>query len=166
MSYISKKQGGLYTLQGSSQVALPKSISEVLSKLSSHFPVKSVNSCNSTSTVDTFSLWHCRSGHPSSQRLALLKNIVLEIESCNANKVFDCTICPLAKQKKLPFHHSISVSSSCFDLVHADIWGPHSTFSLNGSKYFLTLVDDYSRYTWVFFFFFLMKQKSDASFFI
>ena len=48
---------------------------------------------------------------------------------------------------------------SCFDLVHADIWGPYSTPSLNGSRYFLALVDDHSRCTWVY----LMKHKSDAS---
>ena len=54
------------------------------------------------------------------------------------------------------FQSSTHSSSSCFDLVHADIWGPYSTPSLNGSKYFLTIVDDYSRCTWVF----LFSQKS------
>ena len=61
----------------------------------------------------------------------------------------------------LPFPASISSSSSssCFDLIHADIWGPYSTPSLNGSKYFLTLVDDHSRCTWVY----IMKHKSETS---
>ena len=66
---------------------------------------------------------------------------------------------PLAKQHKLPFPKSTSVSLACFDLIHADIWGPYSAPSLNGSKYFLTLVYDHSRCTWVY----LMKSKSDAS---
>ena len=43
--------------------------------------------------------------------------------------------------------------------MHVDIWGPYSTPSLNGSRYFFTLVDDYNRCTWVF----LMKYKSEAS---
>jgi hypothetical protein len=60
-----------------------------------------------------------------------------------------CTICPLAKQKRLPFPISTSQSNSSFDIVHADIWGPFSEPSLNGSKYFLTIVDDHSRFTWV-----------------
>ena len=72
---------------------------------------------------------------------------------------FDCHICPLAKQHRLPFTHSSSISLSCFDLVHADIWGPYSTPSLNGSRYFLTLVDDHSRCTGVY----LLKHESDAS---
>ena len=158
MTGLGKRQRGLYTLQNSTQVALPKSVSEVLSKSSSYFPVNSVNSCTSTSTSDVFRLWHCRLGHPSSQRLALMINIVPELSSRNNNKAFECNVCPLAKQKRLPFPHSVT-TSSCFDLVHADIWGPYSTPSLTSSKYFLTLVDDYSRCTWVY----LMKQKSYAS---
>ena len=75
------------------------------------------------------------------------------------NNTFDCHVCPLAKQHKLPFPKSTSVSLACFDLIHADIWGPFSAPSLNGSKYFLTLVDDHSRCTWVY----LMKSKSAAS---
>ena len=89
----------------------------------------------------------------------MLNNIVPDIKSCNNTKPFDCHICPLAKQHRFPFTHSSSISLSCFDLVHADIWGPYSTPSLNGSKYFLTLVDDHSRCTWVY----LLKHKFDTS---
>jgi len=147
MTGLGKKQGGLYTLHNSTQVALPNSVSEVLSKSSSYFLVNCFNSCTSTSTSDVFRLWHCRLGHPSSQRLALMINIVPEFSSCNNNKAFECNVCPLTKQKRLPFPHSVTTSSSCFDLVHVDIWGPYSTPSLTSSKYFLTLVDDYSKCT-------------------
>lgn len=44
-----------------------------------------------------------------------------------------------------------------FQLVHADIWGPFSSSSIVGAKYFLTIVDDYSRCTWVF----SMQVKSE-----
>ena len=154
---LGKKQGGLYTLQRSQSTAsLPESVSTVLAKLSkiSSF---CFNSC--TSNIDNTSLWHCRLGHPSPQRLVLLHSLVLDVINCNINKTFDCSICPLAKQKRLPFPASISSSSSCFDIIHADIWGPYSTPSLNGSKYFLTLVDDHSRCTWVY----LMKHNSETS---
>ena len=86
-------------------------------------------------------------GHPSPQRLALSQSLVPDVITCNINKSFDCYVCPLAKQKRLPFQSSISSSSSCFDVIHADIWGPYSSPSLNESKYFLTLVNDYSRCT-------------------
>ena len=92
----------------------------------------SINVCNldSSPVVDTSNnatgLWHYRLGHPSSQRLALLKSIVPDLSSSNNNNTFDCHICPLAKQHKLPFPKSTSVSLAFFDLIHADIWGPYS----------------------------------------
>jgi hypothetical protein len=44
-------------------------------------------------------------------------------------------------------------------LVHCDVWGPFSISAINGAKYFLTIVDDFSRTTWVY----LMQFKSDVS---
>jgi pentose-5-phosphate-3-epimerase len=36
-----------------------------------------------------------------------------------------------------------------FDLIHCDIWGHFSTKSVNGSAYFLKIIDHHSRFTWV-----------------
>ena len=69
-----------------------------------------------------------------------------------------CDICHYAKQRKLSFPHSLTHTSNIFDLLHADIWGPYVTPSISGHKYFLTLVDDFSRFTWII----LMKTKSEA----
>jgi len=74
----------------------------------------------------------------------------------DSNKCY--TVCPLAKQHRLPFPVSDSISNKIFDLVHCDIWGPFSNDSLNGVKYFLTIVYDYSRFTWVH----LMVAKSQT----
>ena len=38
------------------------------------------------------------------------------------------------------------------------MWGPYSSSLIHGHKYFLTIVDDYSRYTWVF----PLKQKFEV----
>ena len=160
MIRLGQKQGGLYTLQSQSAASLSASIFDVLAKLS-RFSSFYFNSF--TSDVDKTSLWHCRLGHCSPQRLVLLQSLVPNVITCNINKTFDCSVYPLAKQKRLPFHASISSSSSssssCFDLIHADIWRPYSTPSLNGSKYFLTLVDDHIRCTWVY----LKKHKFETS---
>ena len=40
-----------------------------------------------------------------------------------------------------------------------DIWGPYNITTHNKMKFFLTLVDDYSRWTWIY----LMHLKSDVS---
>lgn len=39
-----------------------------------------------------------------------------------------------------------------------DIWGPFSKASIHGHKYFLTILYDYSRYTWIV----LLKSKSEV----
>jgi len=43
-------------------------------------------------------------------------------------------------------------------LVHIDIWGPFFVPSYSGYRFFLTIVDDYTRFTWLF----LMKSKSET----
>jgi len=60
-----------------------------------------------------------------------------------------CDACHRAKQKKLSFALSKSVIVKSFELLHMDIWGPCSIVSMRGFRYFLTIVDDFSRYTWV-----------------
>ena len=61
--------------------------------------------------------------------------------------------------KRLPFPVSSSKSAKCFDFIHVDIWGPFGVPSVFGHKYFLTIVDDYSRHIWIF----LMKTKFQPS---
>ncbi|XP_019085460.1 PREDICTED: uncharacterized protein LOC109126393 [Camelina sativa] len=101
-------------------------------------------------------LWHQRLGHPSSDKLKHVPSIsslsTLSSES-------PCSICHLAKQKRLPFESSGHRSSAPFDLIHLDIWGPFAVESIDGFKYFLTIVDDYSRVTWVY----LLHNKSEVS---
>lgn len=49
-------------------------------------------------------------------------------------------------------------SDSPFSLIHSDIWGPSTTVSLSGFRYFVTFVHDFSRATWLY----LLKHKSDV----
>ena len=46
-----------------------------------------------------------------------------------------------------------------FELLHVDIWGPYPYNTYNGCKFFLTIVDDFSRSTWVH----LLSHKSNAT---
>lgn len=69
-----------------------------------------------------------------------------------------CEICPLAKQTRLSFPSSSIQSMHCFDLIHCDIWGPHRVPTHTGAHSFLTIVDDYTQFTWIF----LMKFKSET----
>jgi len=58
-----------------------------------------------------------------------------------------CDICHYSKKHKLPFPHSTTAFDSCFDLIHVDIWGYIFILSIHEHKYFLIVVDDFSRHT-------------------
>ena len=70
---------------------------------------------------------------------------------------FDCVSCQLGKLSALPFNTSESISTDIFDLIHSDIWGLSFVSSIDGSRYFIVFVDDYSRYDWIF----NMKHRSE-----
>jgi hypothetical protein len=115
------------------------------------------NSAVSATSIKNVSddIWHYRLGHVSSSRMHLLHQY---IPAMVVNKNNVCTICPLAKQRKLSFDVSQSHTNFLFDLIHCDIWGPFSVKSTTGCSYFLTIVDDHSRFTWVY----LMNHKSQT----
>ena len=52
------------------------------------------------------------------------------------------------------------MDSVAFNLIHCDVWGPIPTPAVGGFKYFLTIVNDHTRCTWVF----LMKSKVQSFF--
>jgi hypothetical protein len=48
-------------------------------------------------------------------------------------------------------HKNIMTTDRPLELLHMDLFGPIAYISISGSKYCLVIVDDYSRFTWVFF---------------
>lgn len=104
------------------------------------------------------STWHNLLGRPSFKVMESLKNQI-KCDVFSSSRLEPCSICPLAKQKRLPFVSNSHMSQFSFDLVHCDIWGPYNAFTIHDEGFFLTLVDDCTRFTWVF----LLKNKSDAS---
>lgn len=69
-----------------------------------------------------------------------------------------CETCVKAKQHRLPFACASSRSEDLLDLVHADLCAPMETTSIVGSRYFLLIIDDYSRKVFVYF----LKNKSET----
>ncbi|KAL4592837.1 hypothetical protein LXL04_005843 [Taraxacum kok-saghyz] len=92
--------------------------------------------------------WHSRFGHPSSDKIKMLSDHLCISNKDNSDSV--CPICPLAKQKKLPFVSLNNVAKNPFDILHCDVWGLYQTSSHQGHKYFVTLVDDCTRFTWIY----------------
>ena len=73
------------------------------------------------------------------------------------NKLFkDCVA---GKHHRTPFPMTSRYrASEPLELVYDDSCGPISPPTLGGSSYFLLVIDDYSRLTWVA----MLQQKSDA----
>jgi hypothetical protein len=63
-----------------------------------------------------------------------------------------CGACEAGKQVGAP-HHAKNIMTTTRPLVmlHMDLFGPIAYISIGGNKYGLVIVDDYSRFTWVFF---------------
>ena len=53
---------------------------------------------------------------------------------------------------------SMMSTSKAFELMHMDLFGPTTYTSIGGNKYEFVIVDDFTRYTWVFF----LVDKSDV----
>ncbi|KAE8721509.1 hypothetical protein F3Y22_tig00015910pilonHSYRG00102 [Hibiscus syriacus] len=114
--------------------------------------VHSVESCD-----DTTKLWHMRLAHLSERGMAELhkRNLLHGVKSC---KLDFCKYCVLGKQTKVHFKTAKHTTQGILDYVHSDVWGPSTTSSLGGSRYYVTFIDDFSRKVWVYF----LKQKSEV----
>lgn len=66
-------------------------------------------------------------------------------------------ICLQARRTRLPFQPSSFYTAQPFQLIHVDNWDPYVHATNNGCRFFLTIVDDFTRNTWVH----LIKFKSD-----
>lgn len=115
-------------------------------------PNKVVGSSNVSSICSSFLdtciyyLWHNRLGHVPFVKMRSISNIPM---SFAPKQPFICTICPMAKQTKVLFPTSNRVSNKPFDILHLDLWGPYHVETHDHYKYFLTMVDDHNRSTWV-----------------
>ncbi len=69
-----------------------------------------------------------------------------------------CEACIHGKHKRSPFKLSTSKSIQPLQLIHSDVCGKMSSRSLGDAEYFVTFIDDYTHYTWIY----PLKKKSDV----
>jgi hypothetical protein len=101
-------------------------------------------------------LWHRQLAHVNMRTLQSLHkggHILGLKEDVSFAKDHVCRACILGKMHDSSHSSKTIISSKrTLELLHVDLFGPPSHASLGGNKYCLVIVDDYSRYTWVYFF--------------
>jgi transposase InsO family protein len=106
-------------------------------------------------------LWHRRLAHVGMKNLhKLLKGeYILGLTNVHFEKDRVCSACQAGKQVGTHHpHKKIMTTDRPLELLHMDLFGPIAYISIDRSKYCLVIVDDYSRFTWVFF----LHEKSQT----
>lgn len=116
----------------------------------------SANLC--TSEIEN---WHNRYGHLNEKNLKQLisKSLVEGMSFDSCEQLPFCETCVLGKQSATPFpQKSLTKSENILELIYSDVCGPMRVQSIGGATYFVTFIDDKSRYVEVFF----LKAKSEV----
>ncbi|GKA40987.1 retrovirus-related pol polyprotein from transposon TNT 1-94 [Tanacetum coccineum] len=102
-------------------------------------------------------VWHKCLGHISEAGLHELEKREV-LGNKGLGKLEFCENCVLGKSTRVSFGRGQHMTKGVIDYVHADLWGPSRVESMSGCRYFLSIVDDYSRRVWVHF----LRHKNEA----
>ncbi|CAI7756515.1 unnamed protein product [Closterium sp. NIES-54] len=157
----------LYTLStasppvpASGQVAAS---SQVLATTSGSGPESAPCSCRLLSHQTL--LWHHRLGHPSLPRLrgmasrVLVSGLPRSLPPLPPGPAPTCIPCVEGRQRAAPHSSEFPLTEAPLQTLHMDVWGPARVRGQGHERYFLLVVDDYSRYTTVF----PLRSKGDVT---
>ena len=101
-----------------------------------------------SSSLSVANLWHARLGHPNDHVMKIVLTHC-NIASLNKNSTGFCASCCMGRSHRLPSHNSTSVYSP-LELIFTNLWGPSHIPSYSGYKNYVSFIDAFSRYTWIF----------------
>nr|GEV99181.1 integrase, catalytic region, zinc finger, CCHC-type, peptidase aspartic, catalytic [Tanacetum cinerariifolium] len=133
---IGARESNLYTISNSDMAASS--------------PVCLLCKANSTKSW----LWHRRLSYLNFDTINDLTkhDLVDGLPKFKYSKDHMCSVCERGKRKKSSHPPKVVPSNhSKLELLHMDLCGPMRVASIDGKKYILVIVDDYSRFTWNFF---------------
>ena len=110
-------------------------------------PLSSIKSFACNNVSDLSMVWHRRLIHLNTQILSHVLNSDLPGNKDRSSLSLECDSCKLGKSKTLHFPLHASTASHCFDLIHSNVWGPSPVSSHEKFKYYVTFIDDHSRFT-------------------
>ncbi|RVX02180.1 Retrovirus-related Pol polyprotein from transposon TNT 1-94 [Vitis vinifera] len=102
-------------------------------------------------------LWHLRLGHINLDRISLLVKDG-PLSSLKVEALPTCESCLEGKMTKRPFPLKGNRVNDVLELIHSDLCGPMSVQARGGFEYFVTFIDDYSRYGYIY----LLRRKSEC----
>ncbi|GJW28810.1 zinc finger, CCHC-type containing protein [Tanacetum coccineum] len=109
----------------------------------------------STSKLNDSILWHARLGHVHFKRMQDMSNDgLIHAFDMDTEK---CQTCMLNKITKKPFQN-VKRETKVLELIHSDLCDLHATPLLGNKKYFVTFIDDASRFCYVY----LLHSKDEA----
>lgn len=122
---------------------------------------KSLETANS-SEVESSNLiaWHRRLGHlnVSDLRKAQRDNVIIGLDVKEFGNNFECEVCLRGKMTRTPFPTRSDRKSENLEIIHSDLCGPMRVDSKGGAKYFITFIDDRSKWCEIRF----LRKKSEA----
>ncbi|CAI5996946.1 unnamed protein product [Closterium sp. NIES-65] len=110
-------------------------------------------------------LWHQRLGHPSLPRLRgmasryLVSGLPRSLPPLPPGPAPTCVPCVEGRQRAAPHSSEFPPIEAPLQTLHMDVWGPARVRGQGHERYFLLVVDDYSRYTSVF----PLRSKGDVT---
>ena len=100
-------------------------------------------------------LSHCHLGHIGVKRMKKLHADGL-LESLDYESFDTSEPCFMGKMTKTPFSGTMEQATDLWEIIHTDVCNPMSVEAHGGYRYFLTLIDDLSRYEYIY----LIKHMS------
>ncbi|CAI5986128.1 unnamed protein product [Closterium sp. NIES-65] len=110
-------------------------------------------SCSCRSLAHPTVLWHHWMGHLSlpclrtMSRQCLVLGLPHVFPSLPPSLAPPCGPCVEGRLRATPHSSSLRLATEPFETFHLDVWGPASRLGLERERFFLVVVDDYSRYT-------------------
>ena len=113
-----------------------------------------------TDSISNSNIWHKRLAHLGKNNLKLMSQGLVDGMDNNVTDLdAPCDICLKARQTRAPLpKHSDTRASELLEIIHSDVCEVTDTNSLEGYRYFLTFIDDKSRFTFVAF----LKKKDQV----
>ena len=121
--------------------------------------MNTMNNNKSTSVyiVDYFVLWHARLGHVNNRSIYRMVNLNL-LPKFDVNIHNKCEICTESKFARQSFKSVQERSNELLSLIHSDLCDFKAIPSRGGKNYFITFIDDCSKYCYVY----LLHSKDEA----